>query len=119
MVLPCRGLTPPLLLGAALLGYDNFIRFGHWYEFGQQYRLAAFNLRQIRDHLFSIDNVPPALYAYFLKPPELFYSFPFLRAVGGPRPTPIGFRCRAIMRLWNPSPAFSAVSRFFCSLSFH
>jgi hypothetical protein len=72
----------PLLLAAVLLGSYNYVRFGNWHEFGQQYQLAGFNLRKIQDHIFTSANVPPAIYAYLIHPLLISTTFPFVRATG-------------------------------------
>lgn len=60
----------PLLTGAVLLGAYNYVRFGSWHEFGQKYQLANANLRSY-DGLFSVANVWPGLFSYFLRPIHL------------------------------------------------
>jgi hypothetical protein len=73
----------PLAIGAVALGYYNYVRFGKWYEFGQRYQLAAFNLQQIQDHLFAWANLPPAVYSYFFRSLDVGLRFPFVKAIGG------------------------------------
>lgn len=81
-------LAVPLIVAATLLGYYNYTRFGSWREFGQRYQLAGYNLRQSSDHLFSLANVPAALYAYLLKPLDWWINFPFVHTISGIRSFP-------------------------------
>lgn len=81
-----KGLTSfilPLLLGAVLLGWYNWIRFDSIFEFGTTYQLAGPDLQEHQNELLSPRYVPNNIYNYFLIKPELKKKFPFLGPVSG------------------------------------
>ena len=67
----------PLALGGALLALYNYVRFDDWREFGVKYQLAWYNIRALNGRIFSVPNVPVALWAYGFKPPAFWPRFPF------------------------------------------
>ncbi|QAT48430.1 hypothetical protein EQM14_00770 [Caproiciproducens sp. NJN-50] len=68
----------PVLCGALALMEYNFLRFGSPFEFGTTYQLTIDNMSCNR---FSILNLIPAVYHYFLQFPSLDPRFPFLHVV--------------------------------------
>ncbi len=69
----------PLVLGALLLGWYNFARFGSPLEFGFRYAITMLNQNRYHSLLFSPAFLLPNLYIYLLNPPELISTFPFVR----------------------------------------
>jgi hypothetical protein len=81
-LLPVALMALPLFAGALAMGWYNHARFGHWAEFGQKYQLAGANLRSYPS-LFSVQNIAPGLWSYFLRPVATVDRFPYLLPVTG------------------------------------
>lgn len=75
---PAVALGIPLLVGAGLLGWYNFARFGNVFEFGFRYAITMLNQNRYYDQLFSLRYVPPNAYMYLINPPEMGRAFPFV-----------------------------------------
>jgi hypothetical protein len=76
-------LVGPLALCGLVLAWYNWARFDSIFEFGLYYQLAAFNLQENYDILFSRIYLVQNLYNYFLHPFALTGSFPFMQAIPG------------------------------------
>ena len=67
----------PFVIVAIPVMYYNYSRFGSVLDFGANYNLTS-NDMTVRG--WSIARIPSAVFAYFIKPPELKGIFPFLKA---------------------------------------
>ncbi len=71
-------LLAPYLVVAALIMCYNYARFGSPTDFGANYNLTVNDMTQ-RGWVFG--RLAPAFFAYFLQPPNVCGTFPFLQAV--------------------------------------
>ncbi len=69
----------PLLIGGILLGWYNWARFGSVFEFGFRYQITMLDLNKYNNDIFSLADVPINLYVYFLNPPDVINTFPFIK----------------------------------------
>lgn len=74
-------ILPAALVGAGLAVY-NYLRFGHFTEFGIQYSLASASVREIK--LIGFEYYPKNLRLYFLQAAEFIRYFPFFHAADRP-----------------------------------
>jgi hypothetical protein len=72
-------LALPLGLGALILGWYNWMRFGSPLEFGFRYQLTWMDLNELYNQTFSPAYLLPNLYNYLANPFEIFRVFPFLK----------------------------------------
>ena len=72
-------LAIPLILGAAIISWYNWARFGSPLEFGFRYQIAGVNYYKDYNAIFLPRYIPPNLYMYLLNPPLVFPRFPFIR----------------------------------------
>lgn len=75
-------LLTPLILGALLIGWYNWVRFDSPLEFGIRYQITIYNLNRDMPLAFQLDYLPYNLLAYILMPPEWISNFPFLKPIG-------------------------------------
>jgi hypothetical protein len=68
----------PLGLGAAGLAWYNYARFGSILETGMCYALSVTDMRQVCSHIISPSYIPANAFIYFLRPPTIDSSFPFV-----------------------------------------
>jgi hypothetical protein len=73
------GLAAPLMLGAIIISWYNWARFGSPFEFGFRYQIAAVNYYRDYSAIFLPRYIPPNLYMYLLNPPHIFRTFPLVR----------------------------------------
>lgn len=66
----------PVLIGAALLMWYNYIRFASPFEFGTSYQLTV---SDIRSNKLQISLLGDAVFHYYLQMPELSGLFPYFR----------------------------------------
>jgi hypothetical protein len=85
----------PLLMGTALLGGYNYIRFGNPLEFGLRYQLTDNDYTKPTNAILAAWNAPLNVYNYFARPVSVHRSFPFITPRRGkasfhplPFPTP-------------------------------
>ncbi len=71
----------PLAIGAMVIGWYNWARFGSALEPGLRYQIGMVDLHKYYSEVFSPAHIPPNLYIYLLNPPALSHRFPFLRPV--------------------------------------
>lgn len=67
-------LAPYFLIAMGLFAY-NYARFGSYFDFGANYNLTVHNMPK---RGLAIGRIAPALFAYFLQPPTMDGTFPFL-----------------------------------------
>jgi hypothetical protein len=72
-------LALPLGLGAFILGWYNWMRFGSPLEFGFRYQLTWMDLNELYNQTFSPAYLLPNLYNYLANPFEIVRVFPFLK----------------------------------------
>jgi hypothetical protein len=82
-ILPLIALGLPLVLGMAILGWYNWVRFDSVFETGFYYELAGSFLQKYSHVLFSPLYLLPNLYNYLLMRPKINMTFPFLQPVEG------------------------------------
>lgn len=70
-------LLPYVIVAAFIMGY-NYLRFGSFADFGANYNLTVNDMTQ-RGWVFG--RIAPALFAYFLQPPDAVGVFPFIQPV--------------------------------------
>ncbi len=68
---------PYVLVAAFIMGY-NHLRFGSFTDFGANYNLTVNDMTQ---RGWVLGRIAPALFAYFLQPPDTVGVFPFLQPV--------------------------------------
>lgn len=73
----------PLALGAVVLGWYNWARFGDMFETGISYQMTTPDLQGYRDVLYSPLYIPANTYNYIAAAPEVSKTFPFLKSVRG------------------------------------
>jgi hypothetical protein len=81
MILIFTGLTLPLAIGAGLLGWYNWARFGSVLESGLRFQLSGINYRQYYNDLFSIKYVILNLRYYLFIPYRFVHGFPFIKPI--------------------------------------
>jgi hypothetical protein len=73
----------PLVVGAGLIGWYNFARFGSATEFGMRYQLSGHNQHaMLAGQLASAGYLLPNLLRYLFQPPIWSASFPYMTAPG-------------------------------------
>lgn len=88
---PSNSLTPlialivPLVVGAILLGWYNWARFGSVVESGLRYQLSGINYRDHFKDIFSTSYIPANLYNFLLTPFNIIQTFPFIKPLSGDR----------------------------------
>ena len=65
----------PLIIGAAAVCAYNYFRFDSILEFGAKYQLTVYDVSK---YTFSLSLVFPCIFHYFLQPPGITNSFPFI-----------------------------------------
>ena len=73
----------PLVLGAIILGWYNWARFGDVFETGISYQMTTPDLQGYRDVLYSPLYIPANTHNYIAAAPEVSKTFPFLKSVRG------------------------------------
>ncbi len=68
-------IVPYILIAALIMGY-NYARFGSLTDFGANYNLTVNDMTQ---RGWVLGRIAPALFAYFLQPPDATGVFPFLQ----------------------------------------
>ena len=71
-------LIVPYLLMAIMIGAYNYMRFGSPLNFGANYNLTVNDMTK---RGMNIGRLAPAIFAYFLQPPNIVGTFPFIQAV--------------------------------------
>ena len=74
-------LLPVFVCGVSLLIY-NYVRFDNPFEFGVAYQYNATHQFVANGQFFSAAYIPAHIYEYFLRLPDFFAHFPFLRGSG-------------------------------------
>jgi hypothetical protein len=70
----------PLFVGGCTLAFYNYARFGSVLEFGHRYALSSWDMRDnYQGFIFSIKNLGPNLYNYFLNTFRTLDIFPFVK----------------------------------------
>jgi hypothetical protein len=69
----------PLIIGAILLGWYNWARFGSPFEFGLRYQITIYNLNEQANLVFQPGYFFPNLYAYLFHPFTVISKFPFIQ----------------------------------------
>lgn len=83
LLIPLIWLSAPVVIGASIIGWYNWARFGSVFETGFYYELAGPYLQKYSHQLFSPIYLLPNLYNYLLMKPSIIDSFPLLRSAGG------------------------------------
>jgi hypothetical protein len=78
---PALAMMLPLAVGAVVIGWYNWARFGSALEPGLRYQIGMVDLHRYYAEVFSPAHIPPNLYIYFFNPPALSHRFPFIRPV--------------------------------------
>ena len=65
----------PLMLGAAAVCAYNYFRFDSILEFGAKYQLTVYDVSK---YAFSLSLIFPCIFHYFLQPPVITDTFPFI-----------------------------------------
>jgi len=73
----------PLILGAALLSWYNYTRFGSIFEFGLRYALTSINLLENYDKVFSLSYIPANIFNYLINPLRTLPVFPYVKPIWG------------------------------------
>jgi hypothetical protein len=81
LVRAALALMLPLAVGAVVIGWYNWARFGSALEPGLRYQIGMVDLHKYYSEVFSPTHIPPNLYVYLLNPPAFSHRFPFLRTV--------------------------------------
>jgi hypothetical protein len=74
-------LALPLVVGAAVIAWHNWARFGSVIETGLRYQLTILDLNSARRGIFALEHILPNLYIYFVSAPITQEAFPFIRPV--------------------------------------
>jgi len=74
-------LLTPLALGALLIGWYNYARFGSPLEFGLRYQITIYNLNRDMPLTFQPDYFPLNFYAYLFQPFQFVSKFPFIKPI--------------------------------------
>lgn len=70
-------LLTPIVLGAILIMYHNYLRFGSVFEFGQKYVLTGFDQTYI-SFAPDLPSLRALLWHFFLEPPDFIKNFPYI-----------------------------------------
>lgn len=70
------GFVLPYGAVAAFIMFYNYSRFGSVFNFGASYNLTVMDMVSEK---FSLAKIPLGIYTYFIQPPYLIASFPFLK----------------------------------------
>ncbi|MCH5192279.1 MAG: hypothetical protein J1F23_08970 [Oscillospiraceae bacterium] len=65
----------PLIIGAAAVCAYNYFRFDSILEFGAKYQLTVYDVSK---YTFSMSLIFPCIFHYFLQPPVITDTFPFI-----------------------------------------
>jgi hypothetical protein len=71
----------PLLAGALLIGWYNWVRFDSPFEFGLRYQITIFNLNKDMDLVFRPEYMLYNLYIYLFQPFQIIQQFPFIQPI--------------------------------------
>jgi hypothetical protein len=71
----------PLIVGAAVVAWHNWARFGSVIETGLRYQLTLLDLNSAPGGIFALQHILPNLYVYFASPPITQEAFPFIRPI--------------------------------------
>jgi hypothetical protein len=74
-------LAVPLVVGAAVIAWHNWARFGSVIETGLRYQLTLLDLNASPGGIFALQHILPNLYVYFVSAPITQEAFPFIRPV--------------------------------------
>ncbi|WP_172134991.1 cytochrome C oxidase Cbb3 [Adlercreutzia sp. ZJ473] len=69
--------APYVVVAAGIMGY-NYARFGSLTDFGANYNLTVNDMTK---RGMNVGRLAPAFFAYFLQPPNVTGTFPFIQAV--------------------------------------
>jgi hypothetical protein len=75
------GFLLPLALGAGLLGWYNWARFGSVLESGLRFQLSGINYREYYNELFSTRYILLNLRYYLFTPYRFVHGFPFIKPI--------------------------------------
>jgi hypothetical protein len=75
------GLLWPLAIGAGLLGWYNWARFGSALESGLRFQLSGINYREYYNELFSARYLLLNLRYYLFTPFRFVHGFPFIKPI--------------------------------------
>lgn len=70
-------IAPYVLVAAGIMGY-NYARFGSFTDFGANYNLTVNDMTK---RGMNVGRLAPAFFSYFLQPPNVTGTFPFVQAV--------------------------------------
>jgi len=102
IILSIASLVTPLVLGAFLLGWYNWSRFGSIFETGYSYQLATPYLQIHLDDLFSPAYILQNLSNYLLAPVDFGVKFPFI-SLGAAKTTAL-FSWYSLPDLYDAEP---------------
>lgn len=80
-VVPLTGLLLPLAIGAGLLGWYNWARFGSVLETGLRFQLSGINYLEYYNDVFSTKYVLLNLRYYLFTPYKFVHGFPFIKPI--------------------------------------
>ena len=70
-------IAPYVLVAVGIMGY-NYARFGSFTDFGANYNLTVNDMTK---RGMNVGRLAPAFFSYFLQPPNVTGTFPFVQAV--------------------------------------
>ncbi len=73
----------PFIVGFALIGWYNWVRFGSPLNTGFTYEITRTNFQLHSDDIFSSVYILPNFYNYFMARPDISGQFPYLQPVRG------------------------------------
>jgi hypothetical protein len=76
-------LFAPLLIGAVLLAFYNYIRFDSFFELGHRYQLTSINMMEGYEKFYSSKNILPNAYNYLFNPFRVIQVFPYVKPMWG------------------------------------
>jgi len=82
-------LLVPLLIGALMLAWYNFDRFGSIIELGHRYQLGRWNMHDNYYLVATLGDVPVNIFNYYFNPPGLLQVFPYIKPSWGRYAIPI------------------------------
>ena len=113
LILSIIALLAPALCITFSLGLYNYLRFDSVFEFGQNYQLAAFDIRhQALFHVSHIcQNFLSGIFYYFFQPYRLVMQFPYLH-LGWPLLSNSAYHVEAMTGIFWSMP----IVLFFCAI---
>ncbi len=74
-------MTLPMVIGAIIIGWYDWARFGSVFEAGLRYQIGMSDLNTYNGDIFTLAHIPPNLFIYIFNPPAISGVFPFIRSI--------------------------------------